>query len=563
MIKSLHIKDLATIENIALELKKGFTILTGETGAGKSIIIDGIRFILGEKGTPDMIRTGKKETSVEVVFPYPQKMTSFKEYFTESEDELLVQRIITEKGTGKGYINGILTPYKKLKEIGEKLVDIYGQNDHIFLLNLDYQLNYLDDYAVAYPLKKDVSQLAQKLKKLSKEKKELEIKERDREQRLDFLDFQIKEIEKVKLKRGEDEDLLSERNILKNAEKIGSLVERALDISYNNENSISSLLAQLQNIVKDLANFDKTFKDTEEAISQFSINIGEFSDFLIKFRERQTSATDKLEEIEERLSQIENLKRKYGSSVDAVFSYLEKAKKEFEELSMSQEKMSELDTEIEKTFEAYKAQAERLSSLRKKDAVQLEKDIEKELSLLGMKKARFKIKLQSNPPCRDDIEKVKDSGTEEVEFLLSPNPGEELRPLRKIASGGELSRIMLVLKTIGKETERLRTLIFDEIDSGIGGKTAEFIAQKLKKLSEQHQIICITHLPQIASFATHHYRIDKKISKERTFTTVKMLSFEERVTEIARLLAGSRITESTLKSAKEMLQHNLGLNDHN
>ncbi len=563
MIKSLHIKDLATIEDIELDLKKGFTILTGETGAGKSIIIDGIRFILGEKGSPDMIRTGKKETSVEVIFPYHQKMASFKEYFTESEDELLVQRIITEKGTGKSYINGILTPNKKLKEIGDELVDIYGQNDHIFLLNLNYQLNYLDDYAIAFPLKKDVSHLAQKLKKLSKEKKELETKERDRVQRLDFLDFQIKEIEKAKLKRGEDEDLLSERNILKNAEKIGSLVERALNISYNEENSISSLLAQLHNIVKDLASFDKTFKETEEAIRQFSINIGEFSDFLIKFRERQTLAPEKLEEIEERLSQIENLKRKYGSSVDAILSYLEKAKNEFEELSTSQEKMSELDTEIEKTFEAYKTQAEKLSSLRQKSAIRLEKDIEKELSLLGMKKARFKINFKPNPPSRVDVEKVNDSGIEEVEFLLSPNPGEELRLLRKIASGGELSRIMLALKTIGKETEVLKTLIFDEIDSGIGGKTAEFIAQKLKKLSQQHQIICITHLPQIASFATHHYRIDKKISKERTFTTVKILSFEERVTEIARLLAGSRITEITLKSAKEMLQHNLGLNDHN
>ena len=559
MLNSLHIRNLATIEDIELDLKDGFSILTGETGAGKSIIIEGLRLVMGEKGSPDMIRTGKRETSVEVIFPFHQKMTNFRNFFTDSENELFVQRKISEQRAGKGYINGILVPIKKLKEMGADLVDIYGQNDHVFLLNLEYQLNYLDDYANAFSLKKDVSRLAQELKKLIREKKELETKEREREQRLDFLDFQIKEIEKAQLKRGEEEEHRYTRNILKNAEKIGSLVEKALDISYNQENSISSLLAQLQDIVSDLKDFDKTFKEADEAISQFSITIGELSDFLIKFKEKQITAPEKLEEIEERLSQTEKLKRKYGSSIDAILSYSERAKQECEELSTSQEKLTALETEVEKKFKEYKTNAEKLFALRKKSALKLEKEIEKEIDLLGMKKARFKIKIETFLPSPDTIEKVKESGTEELEFLISPNPGEELRPLRKIASGGELSRIMLALKTIGKETERLKTLIFDEIDSGIGGKTAEFVARKLKKLSNQHQVICITHLPQIASFAIHHYRIDKKVTKERTFTTVKKLSFEERVTEIARLLAGTRITETTLQSAREMLNHNLGL----
>ncbi len=559
MINSLHIRNLATIEDIELDLKDGFSILTGETGAGKSIIIDGIRLVMGEKGSPEMIRTGKRETSVEVIFPFHQKMTNFRNFFTDSENELFVQRKISEQRAGKGYINGILVPIKKLKEMGADLVDIYGQNDHVFLLNLEYQLNYLDDYANAFSLKKDVSRLAQELKKLIREKKELETNEREREQRLDFLDFQIKEIEKAQLKRGEEEEHRYTRNILKNAEKIGSLVEKALDISYNQENSISSLLAQLQDIVSDLKDFDKTFKEADEAISQFSITIGELSDFLIKFKEKQITAPEKLEEIEERLSQIEKLKRKYGSSIDAILSYSERAKQECEELSTSQEKLTALEPEIEKKLKEYKTNAEKLFALRKKSARNLEKQVEKEIDLLGMKKARFKIKIETFLPSPDTIEKVKESGTEELEFLISPNPGEELRPLRKIASGGELSRIMLALKTIGKETERLKTLIFDEIDSGIGGKTAEFVARKLKNLSNQHQVICITHLPQIASFAIHHYRIDKKVTKERTFTTVKKLSFEERVAEIARLLAGTRITETTLQSAREMLNHNLGL----
>ena len=560
MIRSLHIKNLATIEEIDLPLQKGFTILTGETGAGKSIIIDGIRLVLGEKGSPDMIRTGKKETSVEVIFPFHQKMTDFREYFPESDEEMLVQRRVSARGAGKAYINGTLVPNRRLKETGEKLVDIYGQNDHVFLLNLDFQLNYLDDYANAFSIKKDVSQQAKELKKISKEKKDLENREREREQRLDFLEFQIKEIEKAKLKRGEEEELHRARNILKNAEKIGSLVEKALSISYHQENSISSLLAQLRNAVHDLVDFDKTFKETEESINQFSITIQEFSDFLLKFKEKQETAPEKLEELEERLSQIEKLKRKYGSDVDEILTYLEKAKQEYEELSTSQEKLADLEKEIERVFNQYKIHAEKLSQTRKKSATILERNVEKEISLLGMKKARFKIRIESFPPSPDSMDKVKESGTEEVEFLISPNPGEELRPLRKIASGGELSRVMLALKTIGKETETLKTMIFDEIDSGIGGKTAEFVALKLKKLSNTHQIICITHLPQIASFATHHYKIDKKIDKERTFTTIKKLSFKERITEVARLLAGSHITETTLKNAQEMLTHNLGKN---
>ncbi len=559
MIRSLRIKNLATIEDLELELREGFSILTGETGAGKSIIIEGIRLVLGDKGSPDMIRTGEKETSVEAIFPSKPEKAGIEALIPESEQEMFIQRKISEQGPGKGYINGTLVPIKKLKETGEDLVDIYGQNDHVFLLNLDYQLNYLDEYANALSLRKDVGETAQELKKLIKEKNELETRERERERRLDFLDFQVKEIEKAQLRRGEEEELRQERDILRNAEKIGSLLERALDIAYNRENSIASLLSQLQSTVSSLKDFDKTFKETEEAISQFSITIQDFSDFLIKFREKQTAAPEKLEGIEERLSQVEKLKRKYGASIDDILSHLEKAKEEYKELSTSQEKLADLGKEIDKKFNIYKASAQKLSSLRKKRAQELEKYVEREISLLGMKKARFKIKIETWPPSLEAMERVRESGTEDVEFLISPNPGEELRPLRKIASGGELSRAMLALKAIGKEAGRSKTLIFDEIDSGIGGKTAEFVAQKLKKLSGQHQIICITHLPQIASFATHHYRIDKKVEKERTFTTVKKLSFEERVTEIARLLAGSRITETTLKNAREMLDHNLGL----
>jgi len=558
MIKSLRIRNLATIEDLEIKLEEGFSILTGETGAGKSIIIDGIRLVLGEKGSPDIIRTGEKETSIEAIFLLPLEGKSKK-----TDHELFMQRGISEQGAGKGYVNGILVPIKKLKEKSGDLVDIYGQTDHVFLRQREYQLNYLDHYANAVSAREEVSHLAQQLKNLLRVKKELETKEREREQRLDFLDFQIKEIEKAQLKKGEEEELLYERNILKNAERISSLVEEALNISYNQENSISPQLAKLQSIVKELSAFDKAFKEIEEAINQFDITIRDFSDFLIKFKERQTLSPEKLEIIEARLSQIEKLKRKYGNTVGEILTYLDKAKKEFKEFCTSQEKLEDLNKEIQDKFGDYRKKAEELTGIRREGVRKLEKQIIKEINLLGMKKARFKINIQTIPPLAEAMEKVKESGNEEIEFLISPNPGEELKPLRKIASGGELSRVMLALKSIGKEIERLKTLIFDEIDSGIGGKTAEFVAQKLKTLSNKHQVLCITHLPQIASFAPHHYRIDKKIAKERTFTTIKKLSFEERVVEISRLLAGSRITETSLRNAREMLIHNLGLkNDH-
>lgn len=561
MIKSFRIKNLATIEEVELNLKKGFSIMTGETGAGKSIIIDGIRLVLGEKGSPDLIRTGKKETTVEAIFQIiPGKIK--KDLFPTpgQENEVFIQRKIVEQGTGKGYVNGVLVPIKKLKSLRDDLVDIYGQNDHAFLRHIENQLDYLDFYANAFSLRKQVAETSQELRKCARKKRELESREKERVQRLDFLDYQIAEIQNAGLRPDEEQELRQDRNILKNAEKISLLIDEALNISYEQEHSASSLLSKLRSVIQELSGYDKSFKPTEEAIGELAIIIDDFIDSLLKFKDKQTSSPDRLEKLEARLSLIENLKRKYGDTIPEILAYLERAKNEFEEISSSHEKLAELEKEITDKFSHYRSLTEKLAEKRKKSALILEKAVEKEISLLGMKRARFKIDIKSCLHDMQNIEKIKDCGTEEVEFLISPNPGEELRPLRKIASGGELSRIMLALKSIGKETERLKTLIFDEIDAGIGGKTAEFVAQKLKNLAGHHQVICITHLPQIASFATHHYRIDKHIKKDRTYTVVKELSFDERVQEIARLLTGSRVTETSLKSAKEMLTHNLDIN---
>ncbi|MBM3285141.1 MAG: DNA repair protein RecN [Candidatus Aminicenantes bacterium] len=553
MIRSLRIRNLATIEDLELQFKEGFSILTGETGAGKSIIIDGIRLLLGEKASPDLVRTGESEATIEAIFHMPEEEELPQDWPSLEERELLIQRRIQREGSGKSYLNGVLVPVKKLRELGPVVVDIYGQNDHVFLLQLESHLHFLDQFLGLASLREEVAGLARKVRLLLHEKEELAARKRDREQRLDFLAFQIKEIEAAKLKPGEWQDLTAERNILKNAEKIAILVEKALDIGYLQEDSALAQLGRLEDIVRELGVYDPALPGFGESLRQASITIRELADFLVRFRDRQNLGPERLEEVEARLSLLDRLKRKYGDSEEEILDYLGRARCEHEALLESEEKLAEIEAEVEAAFRDYRARAEELSGQRQGGAGALEKQMEKELGNLGMRRARFRVKIESRPPSLEEAEKIRETGFDEVEFLISPNPGEELRPLRKIASGGELSRIMLALKTTGKEKARLKTLIFDEIDSGVGGKTAECIAEKLRRLAERHQVICITHLPQIACFAPHHYRIDKSIERERTFTTVRELIFEERVEEISRLLAGSRVTAASLRTAEEML----------
>jgi len=557
MLSYLRIKNLATIEELEASLSDGFTILTGETGAGKSIIIDSIRLVCGEKAAADLIRTGKTNASVESVFRLPGPLPAAAEGLAgESDGELIVHRQLTEQGGGKALVNGVLVPVKKLKELGADLVDVYGQNDHIFLLHLENQLHFLDAYVNGLALRDEVARAAQALKASLREKRELETRERERAQRLDFLTYQIKEIEDAALRPGEEEDAQRERNLLRNAEKIGLLIERGLDLADTGEESLTALLARLDAVTAELSGFDPSLGPFREAFAQAAIAAREFADGLVRFKGRQDLSADRLEDCEERLSRIEKLKRKYGPGIPEILAFAESARLEAAALARSQETLEALHGRIGKEFAVYAEKAAALTGLRTRGASELERLVELEIGLLGMKKARFGIRIATTPPSAADPDKVHDLGCEDVEFLISPNPGEELKPLRRIASGGELSRIMLALKSIGKERDRPKTLIFDEIDAGIGGKTAEAIAQKLRDLSRTHQIICITHLPQIASFARHHFRIEKTVDRQRTFTSIKALDFEERVAELARLTSGSQITEASLRNAREMLERN-------
>ncbi|MCX6568238.1 MAG: DNA repair protein RecN [Candidatus Aminicenantes bacterium] len=553
MIKSLRVRNLATIEDLEIHLDRGFSILTGETGAGKSIIIDAIRLILGDKGSPDLVRTGRKEANIEAVFDVSRQSIDLDGLPEPEDGELLIQRSITDQGTGKAFINGVLVPIRRLRELSGRLIDIYGQNDHVFLLHLENHLGYLDDVVDDPGLLRDTARSARDIRRLIQERHDLAAKEKERLQRLDFIDYQVKEIEAAGLRPGEDEALLREREILKNAEKIAALVDKALDVAYLSEDSLIARLARFRSVLGELSVYDASFAEFPQGLEEASILLRDAADALVRFKDRRAEIPDNPETIEERLSVIEKLKRKYGGTIDAVVGHGQALRSERSALEAGRERLQELESSILSKFGDYSNFASRLGAERAKAAGKLGRLIEKEIAILGMNKARFEVRLTDVLPSLDDGATIRDQGAQDAEFLLSPNPGEELRPLRRIASGGELSRMMLALKSAGKDKEILKTLVFDEIDAGIGGKTAEFIAQKLRHLSARHQVICITHLPQIASSAAHHFHVEKKVEKDRTFTSARKLGRDERIEEIARLVAGSRLTAASREAAREML----------
>jgi len=548
MIKFLRVRNLATIEDVHLDFEAGFSILTGETGAGKSIIIDAIRLILGEKSSPDSVRTGAAEASVEAALTVPEESAP-----ADNRREILVQRLITEQGSGKAYIDGILAPVRKLRDTVGAAVDIYGQNDHVFLLHVENHLQYLDAFAGSASLVREVARSARALKNLCVQKRELESRRREREQRLDFLSYQIGEIQDAGITPGEDEDLARSRAIGKNAEKVAELLDQALDACYAQEESILPLLARFKTVLKELVRFYPDLEGSVREVEDFSIVLREMSHGLMTRKDANSGAAENLESIEARLNTIDKLKRKYGPEVRDILATLDGLRAEAKDLVSGRERLECLETEIAGAFSEYASLAGKLTDLRKRKGPELGRIIEKEIARLGMKSAAFRIEITTVPPSLADPASIRENGSDDAEFLISPNPGEELRPLRKIASGGEISRVMLALKSVGKDREPAKTLIFDEIDAGIGGKTAEFIAGKLTALADTHQVLCITHLPQIAAAATRHILIEKKVEKQRTFTTARKLEPAERVHEIARLISGSRQSDASLQTAREML----------
>lgn len=550
MLTELNIKNFAIIDSLNITFEKGFNVLTGETGAGKSIIVDAVDLVLGGRASSEMIRSGCEEAVVEAAFDISDvKGVSEKlgEMGIEKDDNLVIKRTLSASGKNKVFINGSMATIAMLSDVGEFLVDIHGQHEHQTLMKIERHIDVLDEYAALGPLRQEMSGIYSEWNRVKDELESLKSSEADKEKRVDLLRFQSDEIEKAALKVDEDEELLEERKLLSNAERLYESANMALEILYSQSGSALELIKKAGSKVTDISIIDESMRVTLDAINSASASIEDAALTLRDYVGRISFDPERLNEIEERMDLIGRLKRKYGNTVSEILKYKEEVDRELDGIERAEERIGELEREGERLKDKGLKVAEMLSERRKKGSDELTKKVAKELSDLGMKKAIFEVKMER-------LNDISAKGSDKVEFLLSSNPGEAPKPLSKIASGGELSRIMLALKKVLANPTGVPTMVFDEVDSGIGGGIAEVVGRKLREVAEGRQVLCITHLAQIAAMADLHYAVSKGENKGRTTTTVSRLSGDERVDEVARMLGGMTITEATKRHAEEMIK---------
>jgi len=554
MLSDLQVKNFALINKVNITFKKGLNILSGETGAGKSIIIGALDLLLGARANTDVIRSGKDAAYISAFFQ-PEELTIINEILAEAgiekeETGILIAREIRENGRNRTLINGQLATLKIVKKISRYLIDIHGQHEHQLLLDQGSHLMILDAFIgqEVKPLKKEIKSLYQKLKKVQKDLAEIEIDDSQRARELDIINFQIDEIEEAALMEGEYEDLKEEYKSLSHGEEIYRVVAElmsALSGDDYSEKGIMDRLAVLKNKFVELEDYSQQLKELNKKFADIYYSLEEFVFDLGDFESAFDYDEERIAVISNRLDLINTFLRKYGEDIETVLSYLEELYQKRDKLENIEEKISSLTKKNEKFKQEILKKSEELSQIRKKHAQKLEVRLKAELKDLAMEDVRFEVEFKRKEIAAD--------GTDQIEFLISPNRGEDLKSLAKIASGGEISRIMLSLKTITAAIDQVDTLIFDEVDSGVGGKTAAKMAAKLSQIAAERQIICITHLPQLASTANHHFLIKKEKGESRTFTKIHALNKEERVAEIARMIGGATITDKTLAHAEEMV----------
>ncbi len=561
MLKELSIRNFAIIDQLRVEFGPGLNVFTGETGAGKSIVVDALNLALGGRASNDLIRTGSDEAVVEAAFG----MNSFapaavgavladQGIALEPGEDLIVRRVISSAGRNKVYINGSLANLATLAAVGTHLADIHGQHEHQSLLALDQQREMLDAFGGLVRQRGEFGGLVERYHGLRRELAELETGEREKAQRQDLLRYQANEIEAARLREGEDEALAAEQRVTANAEKLAGLAASADEALYSGDHAALAAIRRAAAGLREIAAIDPALAPALELLESGRAQVEEAAREVASYAERVEHDPARLEEIGDRLDLIGRLKKKYGGTIAEVLAFGGQASGELARIERSGEEMERLRKEIAALRERITAGARELTKLRTTSAKELEKKVEAELGHLGMKKTVFQVRLTREPgDDTTDGAKVFAHGADRIEFLISPNPGEEPRPLAKVASGGELSRIMLALKTILAEGDPIPTLVFDEVDAGIGGAVAEEVGRKLRKIAGRRQVFCITHLAQIASMATSHYGVAKSVKKDRTSTEVRVLGRTERVDEVARMLGGRTITEATLKHAEEML----------
>ena len=556
MLEHLHIKNAALIKESEISFGEGLNILTGETGAGKSMVIDSLQFALGGRAGKDFLRHGEKMASVEALFAVQSSALQEKleENGIEPEEDgsVLITRTLSETGKSVCRVNGSTVTVSMLKEIAEDLIDIYGQHEHQSLLNPSKHIRLLDRFCGAGfgDAMEEYKASFSALKEIDKQLDALMGNESQREQRMDILSFQKDEMEAAAIKAGEEEDLLEQKKRLGSMEKLMRLTGESIALLYDGNDRMPSACDQLGDALSKLqeaAEYDHTLTPFADALADAYAAVEDTARELKREADKQENDPEALEQIEERLQIIYKLKRKYGGTVEAVLAFYDKVVEELDFLANSNEKVAELMAIREKEQKKLTAYAETLTARRKDTAEQVAEQIETALRDMEMKDARFHIQIDEKSDWTAD-------GKDKVEFLISANAGESLKPLAKIASGGEMSRVMLALKTVLVDADDIGTFIFDEIDTGVSGRTARKVGEKMRFLGGKRQILCITHLPQIAAMADSHFLIEKESDGEETTTKVTPLTEEGSVGEVARLMGGSDVTETTLAAARELIQ---------
>ena len=547
MLSLLHIENIAVIECADISFHKGFNILTGETGAGKSIVIDGISAILGERAYRDMIRTGTDKATVRAVFTDVPELSWFSDNGVEYDPETVINREVFLDGKNICRVNGTLVNVSALRKLGLQLINIHGQHDSASLFDEANHLQFLDDYAGNQQLRAAYTEKYGALIALQQEIDRMSMDEGEKLRRMETLRYQIEEITKAQLQPGEDEQLEQRRKLLQYAEKISDGVNTAVECLYGGDDSdgAASLLQQAERELARLSRYTDAFAAIHEKVTDLMYQVQDAAEEVRDARDELSYSADELESIESRLDVIHRLRRKYGATCEDILEYLENAKQELDEIEFADDHIERLKIKCEKAKnEAVKA-ANALRENRKQAAITLSEKILSELSQLDMPKVQFQ--------CAFTEIELSANGADQVAFYMSANAGEALKPMSKVASGGELARIMLAMKNVLAEQDRVQTLIFDEVDTGVSGRAAQKVAQKLRSVAKTKQVLCVTHLPQLAAMGDTHLLIAKQERGGRTYTTVTPLDMEGRKRELARIIGGASITDTTLKSAEEML----------
>ena len=547
MLSLLHIENIAVIEQADISFDPGFNVLTGETGAGKSIVIDAISAILGKRAYRDMIRTGTSKASVRAVFTKVPALPWFGENGVEYDEETVIQRDIFMDGKNVCRVNGTLVTVSILQKLGLQLINIHGQHDSATLFDEENHLRFLDAFADNEALLLDYREKFSAVSALRREIDRMTMDEGEKLRRMETLKYQVEEIEKADLKAGEDEELEQRRKLLQNSEKLSQGLEEAAESLLGGDDSdgAAALLAQAAYALSRIARYSDDYTAFQERLTDLKYQVQDIADEVRDALEELSYSADELEQIEARLDIIHRLRRKYGTTCQEILEYLENARKELDEIEFADDRVEHLKKQLSVKEKAAWEAAMRLRKDRQEKGNLLSEKILSELRQLDMPRVQFQ--------CRFRETELGADGADLVAFYLSANAGEDLKPLSKVASGGELARIMLSMKNVLAEKDAVDTLIFDEVDTGVSGRAAQRIAEKLRALAQHKQVLCVTHLPQLAALADTHMLIAKSEHDGRTFTTVTPLDREGRKQELARIIGGTNITEITLKSAEEML----------